>query len=295
LAIFKRDNDEVVWFTLIAADITLEERGAEREFLFPGLAEFADPDVAEANRIAVVLERNGLLFGMRTIGNAFEPTGGTSELDIILHEDTIVKNCNAGGRPEIVQVAEAGGGVNDIVGLPLARRERGIHKRRILAIDGSSGTIGVGGALIRIENLDFVAVEAEEDTTIAAALAFAVGGSRRGPLDVELAIAEILKRANVAAAFDTFHVAIFGDPLCGRSVHADPLGNIFAVKKHRCVGRRGAGFFRGAWYCRSNDRRLRAGAVVVKIVKIRLSLANKGNNQGNNPRELKGATKSFEG
>src|SRR6185369_3998599 len=113
----------------------------------------------------------------------------------------------------------------------------------------------------RVEDLDFVAVEAEEDTTIAAALAFAVGGSRRGPLDVELAIAEILKRANVAAAFDTFHVAIFGDPLCGRPVHADPLGNIFAVKKHRSVGRRGAGFFRGAWYCGSYDRRLRAGAV----------------------------------
>src|SRR6185503_18567652 len=112
---------------------------------------------------------------------------------------------------------------DNIVGLPLARRKAGVGQGRILAVDGTSRTVGVGLVAVGIEHLDFVSVQPEEDAAIAAALAFALRRHGRSPFDVQLAITEVLQRANVAAAFDALHVAPASDPLGRATIHADPL------------------------------------------------------------------------
>src|SRR5580765_4316418 len=145
---------------------------------------------------------------MSLIGSAFEPTRRADEFDVVLDKDAVVEDGEAGGRAQFIRVVEAGRGVNDVVNLPFAGGKACIRERRVLAVNGAGGTIRVSFAAERIEDLHFVAVEAEEDAAISAALAFAVGRSWCGPFDVELAIAEVLERSHVSAASDTFHVTV---------------------------------------------------------------------------------------
>src|SRR5437867_2497986 len=97
--------------------------------------------------------------------------------------------------------------INDVVSLPLAGWQAGIDQRRILAINGAGRTIGVSLVSERIEHLRFIAIQSEENATVAAPLAFTLRRRRSGPFKVQLAIAEALARADVAAAFDAFHIA----------------------------------------------------------------------------------------
>jgi len=80
---------------------------------------------------------------------------------------------------------------------------------------------------------------------------------------MKLAIAEVLQRADVAAAFDAFHVAVPGDPLGRGAIHADPLREVFAIEQHRGIRRRLAGLVLCAGGGRSHDGRLGPVAVVV--------------------------------
>ena len=80
---------------------------------------------------------------------------------------------------------------DDVVGLPLARRARGVDQRRVLAVDRAAPAVGVGRVLIAVEDLDLVAAE-EEDAAVAAALAVAFDVLGRGELEVELEVAELV-------------------------------------------------------------------------------------------------------
>src|SRR5256885_10667529 len=92
---------------------------------------------------------------------------------------------------------------------------------------------------------------------------------------MKLAIAKILQRADVAAAFDTFHVAVFKNPFGWTPVHAGPLREILAVEERDRVGRRFAGLLLSRWRHGSDDGRLGTRAIVLDVIGIGLSLGGK--------------------
>ncbi len=160
---------------------------------------------------------------------------------------------------ELAVAGKAGSGPDDVVGLPMAGRARDIDQRRVLAVDRGGGTVGVGLVLVGVEHLALVAVVAEEDAAVAPPLAVAVGRVGRRPLDVELAVAEGLEGAGIAAAGDALEGAVVHDPFGRAAVHRRPLGGVGAVEEDDGVGGRPAGLLRGAGGAGVDDRRLRAG------------------------------------
>ena len=62
--------------------------------------------------------------------------GGTGQLDIILHEHAVVERGDASWAEELAGRVKARAVENDVVGLPLRRRTRGVHQGRELAVDG---------------------------------------------------------------------------------------------------------------------------------------------------------------
>src|SRR5207247_1007640 len=125
------------------------------------------------------------------------------ERNIVLDQHAVVQDRQARRRFHFALLVETWPRENDVVSLPLTRRTRGVDQRRVLAVSRAGLAVGVSDVLIRIEHLHFVEAH-EEHATVAPALTLALGRNRRGPLDVKLAIAKILQRANVAAAFHTF-------------------------------------------------------------------------------------------
>src|ERR1051326_393953 len=169
---------------------------------------------------------------MRMIRRALEPTGRTGQRHVVLNQNAVVEDGHAGWRSNRPRSLESRSGVDNIINLPLAGRKAGVDQRWVLAVDSSGGTIGISLVLVRIEDLYFIAVQAKKHAAIPASLALAMGRRGRGPFNMQLAIAEILDGSDVAAAFDTFHVAITGDPFSGGSVHACPLGEVFAIEEN---------------------------------------------------------------
>src|SRR4051812_44793082 len=92
LVAFAFDLNEIVRLALIRPGIGIQEREREGEFLAPGRTKFPKPDVAEAHGIAVILQGDRLFYRMQAIGSAFEPTGGTGKLDVVLDENAIMEN-----------------------------------------------------------------------------------------------------------------------------------------------------------------------------------------------------------
>ena len=86
---------------------------------------------------------------------------------------------------------------DDVVVVPLAGLVDGVHQRGPLAVDGSGLAVGVGGVLIRVEDLQFVAA-LENDSAIAAVLADAVDLGRSRPFQVQLNIAKGFLGGDVA-------------------------------------------------------------------------------------------------
>jgi len=96
---------------------------------------------------------------------------------------------------------------DDVIGLPLSGRSAGVDERGILAIDGAGHSVGIGGVLIGIENLNFVEAH-QKNAAVAASLVFALDQFGCGPFDMELAGAEGLSGLNVAGAREDFYVAV---------------------------------------------------------------------------------------
>src|SRR6266568_2145048 len=109
--------------------------------------------------------------------------GGAGEFDVILYEHAIVKNGFARGTRQLSGRIKTRAMKNDVVSLPLARRARSVHQRRILAIDRRGLPVGIRLALIGIEDLRFVE-SLQENAAVAAVLVFAFRGRRLGKFDV---------------------------------------------------------------------------------------------------------------
>ena len=178
--------------------------------------------------------------------------GRAGGLDVVLNEDTILKDSDARGVQQFSAGVEAGAVKDDVVGLPLAWRTRSIDQRGILAVNGAGLTIGVRLVLVGVEDLDFVGAH-QEDATISAFLALSVRRIRLGKFNVKLAITEGIFGVNVPRFWHDLEVPLLDLPFCGTAVGAEPLFKARAVEQDDGVGGRFAGNLRGAGGAGSDD------------------------------------------
>src|SRR6266516_5680510 len=114
---------------------------------------------------------------------------------------------------------------NHVVGLPFARRARRVDQRRVLAVDRSATAIGVGTVLVAVEYLQFVFAE-QKDTAVAPLLALTLRWRGRGEFEMELNVAKLLLRENVATLRIADNDALLDVPRCGFALGRAPPGQI---------------------------------------------------------------------
>src|SRR5467141_1798411 len=118
--------------------------------------QLADPDVAKAHGIAVVLQSERQFVGMRFVGRTLAVRCRPGRFNIVLREHAVVQHRYASGAEQFPVFVETGAVKNDVIGLPLAGRARSVDERWILAVDGRRLAIGVGFVFVGIEHLNFV-------------------------------------------------------------------------------------------------------------------------------------------
>ena len=117
---------------------------------------------------------------------------------------------DAGRLDELAALVEPGAAKGDVVGLPLAGGPRGVGQRRILAVNGAGLAVGVGIGLVRVEDLHLKLAH-QENAAVAAILALAGRRVGRGPLDMQLHVAEFRLGLDRAGSRGDFHDTI-GSP-----------------------------------------------------------------------------------
>ena len=216
------------------------------------VADGADPDVAEASWVAVILQLKGLVGIGLVVGRRTSVVGFPSERPVVVGDDPIVEDGDERRADVVAFVIPFGRDEDHIVGLPLAGAAGRVPKGRPLTVKRGSLAIGVGGVLVGIEDLKLV-VPREEETAVAASLAVANDFNRCGELQVEL---EILKGGwRLDGALAHFHVAVFQFPFtAGPFVHIGPVEENHGVtRRGRQIGEGGSG---------SHDLRARAVGIV---------------------------------
>ena len=151
------------------------------------------PDIAEADGISVILQKECESIGMFSIGKSFVIFGvcGAGELDMIVDDNSVVENRQKGRLFKLSIGIESGTGEDDIVCLPQAWGPAGIDQRWMLPVDGRGHSVGVSGVMVAIENLNFIQAH-QIDTAVAPSLALTFDFGRSGPFDMELAVPELL-------------------------------------------------------------------------------------------------------
>src|SRR6266704_1745975 len=89
--------------------------------------QFADPDVAVAHWMVMVLQRQRQFFRLRFVRRPFAVSRRAAQFHVVLHEDAVMKHGDAGGAQQLSILIEARAVKNDIVDLPLAGRARSVH------------------------------------------------------------------------------------------------------------------------------------------------------------------------
>lgn len=193
--------------------------------------QLADPDISEAHGIAVILKRKREFIRSRFVRRPTSVCGRAGELDVVLHEDAVVKDGVARFAQELAVGIEARAVEDDVIPLPFARRARSVDLRWILTVDRGGLAIGVGSVVVGIENLNFVEA-LQKDAAVAALLAFAVRRRGLAKLDVQLAIAKGFFRSHFARLRHDFDVTVLEFPFGGAAVVLLPLRKIFSVEEH---------------------------------------------------------------
>src|SRR5207244_1467595 len=106
--------------------------------------------------------------------------------------------------------------VNYVIRLPLARLATGIDQWRVLFVNGAGLAMVIGFVVVGIEHLNFIPA-GEINTAISAPLPVAFDDSRRGPLDVELPVAQSLPCRDASCALHGCH-ALLDFPLDGSTI-----------------------------------------------------------------------------
>src|ERR1039458_419591 len=202
--------------------------------------EAADPDVAEAHGLGVVLQTQGFLGCVRSVLSDLPPDGGAQLLPMIVHQHAIEEHGEIRRRDELA-VREGGRLEQDVVDIPFALRAGGVDQRRPDSVHGAGGAIGIGQVLVGFQHLDFVAPH-QFHAAIAAGLSGAGSLLGNHPLDMQLAIAELFLGDQAAGPRDDHDVAVLHFPLgflelaSANLLH--PVREILAIKQHDGVGGR---------------------------------------------------------
>lgn len=151
--------------------------------------QLAEPDIAKADRIVVVLQHDGAFVAVRFVfGDGVRPKPACAALkcDMVLHQDAVVQDGEIRLTCDPAGIIEDRPMEDDIISLPLTGLAAGIHQRNRPAVQRSTLTVRVGFVFIRVEDLDFIG-SLEEHAAIAASLAGACNLGGRGELHMQLA------------------------------------------------------------------------------------------------------------
>src|SRR4051794_26915118 len=160
-----------VWAERAAANaVTSAASGTYRRIMVLGIRlEWTDPDVAVADRVAVILQRDRSFRGRRCVGIDLLVRGRPPERVVGVHDDAVVQDGDGGGRVERLPL-EAGPAERDVVRLPFAGWARRVDERRELPVHRGGLSVGIGRVLVAVEHLDFEQAE-QVDAAVAAPLA----------------------------------------------------------------------------------------------------------------------------
>jgi hypothetical protein len=100
--------DHVISAFGIVAGVAVEHGIRESELRTTRLAQFTHPDVAEPDGVAVVLEGDGLFFGVSAVGGRSEPGGWAGQFDIVLDEHAVVERGDPGRGEQVAFGIEPG-------------------------------------------------------------------------------------------------------------------------------------------------------------------------------------------
>jgi hypothetical protein len=200
--------------------------------------EIADPDVPEADGIAVVLQRDGKPVCMCFVRGASLMGCGPYQLRVVVDKDIIVEDGKPGRADQLAFVIEARPSEYDVKRLPFAGWAAGIDHGWVLGVKGGCHAVGVCFVVVAVEHLDLVDVH-QKYTAVPSALAFAFDNDRGCPFDMKLAVSEVLFGSDSAGLGDNFHVSVFDLPTGRFPFSICPLGEILAIEKND--GIRGCG------------------------------------------------------
>ncbi len=148
---------------------------------------------------------------------------------------------------------------NNIVRLPLPRRPRSIHQRRILPIHRGSRPIRIGPVVVRIQHLDLVKTH-QKHAAIPAILTLADGGRGRCKLHMQLTIPKSLFRVDVSRLRHRLEIPVAHFPFRGTSVFLRPCREILPIKQDDRIRRRPPNDILRAGRSRVDNRSARAGS-----------------------------------
>lgn len=220
--------------------------------------EGANPDVAEADGVAVFVEFQAAFGSVLGVGRNVSVGGSAMEFLAVVHHRPVVYDGEVTFFGKFTGIVPAGGFEYDVVGLPFAGWFGSIYSGRELAVNGAGLAVRIGFVVVGIEDLHFVAAK-DVYAVIAAALAFAFNFGWSGELEVQLEITVFILGAD-NAGFCGFHVVLFDLPFHFAAISSHPFGKVFAVKKDNGVRRRWGTVAEG--FSRGNDGRLGAVAIM---------------------------------
>ena len=151
----------------------------------------ADPDVAEPNRVAMILKQDRPLGTMRPVVGQRTVCHGADQGRVIVYDDTVVEYSCVRGRLERAVCLEAGGREQDVIGLPLSWLARRIDQWWVLSINRRGMAVGIGQVIERVKDLNLIPPK-EHDAAIAPTLVPTYRRNRGGEFEMELAIAKLL-------------------------------------------------------------------------------------------------------
>ena len=193
--------------------------------------QWSKPDISEPHQRqrgaggVVVLEqqRTGLLALTRFDG------------DVLLHDNAVLQHSDHSLLTDLPILAP-GRAEDDVVRLPLFRRQGRVHQRRRLAVERAARSVRICRIFKRVQHLDLVQ-SVQEHAAIAARLAVLGGHVGDLELQMNLSIAEHLPTDRIARSRPAQHLATIDHTTRGRAVRRLPLRKVLAVEQDDCVGR----------------------------------------------------------
>lgn len=138
-------------------------------------------------------------FAVRRIGRQSDVRRMTSQFHMVLNEYAVVQYGYYSRAYHITVFRKNRGFKYDVVGLPLTWPSRDIDQWNVLLVDRPCLAVGVGHVLVRIKNLHLVGF-VEKHPTVASPLSVAFDLCGGSPFNMQLNIAKLLPRSDIARA-----------------------------------------------------------------------------------------------